>query len=68
MRETHKRTLARAISYRLVALIATALITGIKEAIFIHIILTVIYYICERTWLNISWGLLPNNQRGDNNE
>ena len=68
MIETHKRTMARAISYRLVALIATAFITGLSEAILIHIILTVIYYICERLWLQVSWGLLPNNQRGDNNE
>ena len=68
MKETHKRTIARAVSYRIVALIATAFITGLSQAVFIHVILTVIYYMCERLWLRIPWGLLPNNQRGDNNE
>ena len=68
MIEIHKRTLARAISYRIIALIATAFITGLSEAILIHIILTVIYYICERLWLHISWGIIPNNQRGENYE
>ena len=68
MRETHKRTIARALSYRFVALVATAFITGLQEAVFIHVILTAIYYICERLWLQVSWGIVPNNQRGDNNE
>lgn len=63
--ETHTRTIARAISYRLVALIATALMVGIKEAVFIHIVLTVIYYICERLWLRVSWGLIPSNKKGE---
>ena len=57
MTETHKRTIARAISYRIVALIATAFMVGLKEAVAIHIVLTVIHYICERLWLKISWGL-----------
>lgn len=57
MIETHARTFARAISYRIVALIATAFITGIEEAVFIHIILTAIYYVCERIWLKVKWGL-----------
>ena len=63
MIETHKRTIAKAISYRIVALIATAFIIGLTEAVFIHIILTVIYYICERLWLLTSWGMVPNKER-----
>ncbi len=66
--ETHKRTMARAISYRLVALIATAFMIGLKEAISIHIVLTVLYYICERIWLQVSWGLIPNTRKVNNNE
>ena len=59
--ETHKRTITKAISYRLVALCATALMVGLKEAVSIHIVLTVIYYICERIWLKITWGLDARN-------
>jgi uncharacterized membrane protein len=68
MIETHKRTIARAISYRIAALIITALMIGLSKAVSIHIVLTILYYICERLWLRISWGIVPNKQRGDNNE
>lgn len=61
--ETHKRTIARAVSYRLTALLATALMIGIKEAVYIHLVLTVIYYICERLWLRVSWGIVPKQER-----
>lgn len=54
--ETHKRTIARAVSYRIVATLVTAIITGIEKAIFIHILLTGIHYIMERVWLKIKWG------------
>ena len=56
MKETHKRTLARAISYRLVATAITALVTGIGTAIAIHVILTLVHYAMERMWLMIDWG------------
>jgi len=54
--ELHKRTLVRAISYRLIALLITALWTGLSTAIVIHIALTVVHYIHERIWLKIKWG------------
>ena len=54
--ETHKRTLARAISYRIVATLITAFWTGLGAAIAIHIILTLVHYIMERIWLKIKWG------------
>jgi uncharacterized membrane protein len=63
--ESHKRTIAKAVSYRLVALIATALMIGLSKAVSIHIVLTVLYYICERVWLKISWGLGPSNKKGE---
>jgi uncharacterized membrane protein len=56
MTETHKRTIARAVSYRIVATIITALITGIEKAILIHVLLTLIHYVMERIWLKIEWG------------
>jgi len=58
MAELHKRTLARAISYRIVATLITALFTGIGAAIALHIILTIIHYVMERLWLKIKWGKL----------
>ena len=54
--ETRKRTLARAITYRIVATIITAFFTGISAAIILHIILTSVHYVMERLWLNIEWG------------
>ena len=56
MTETHKRTLARAVSYRIVATLITALFTGISAAIFLHIILTLVHYVMERLWLKVNWG------------
>jgi len=54
--ETHKRTLARTISYRITALLITAIWTGLSDAILIHLILTAVHYLFERIWLRISWG------------
>jgi hypothetical protein len=56
MTETHRRTLARTISYRLAALSITALWTGLGSAIEIHIALYALHYIMERAWLKIQWG------------
>ena len=56
--ETRKRTLARTISYRVVATLVTAIFTGIETAIFIHVLLTLVHYIMERLWLKINWGKL----------
>ena len=56
MTETHKRTLARTISYRITALLITALWTGLSSAIVIHLILTAVHYVFERIWLKINWG------------
>jgi len=55
--ETKKRTIIRTISYRIIALLITAIWTGLNNAILIHIILTVVHYVMERTWLKIKWGL-----------
>jgi thiamine transporter ThiT len=54
--ETKKRTIVRTISYRIIALLVTAIWTGLNNAIIIHIILTLIHYILERIWLTIKWG------------
>jgi uncharacterized membrane protein len=56
MTELHKRTIVRTISYRLIALLITAIWTGLSDAIIIHIILTLVHYVLERIWLKIKWG------------
>ena len=56
MTETHPRTLARAIAYRIVATLVTAWFTGLEQAILIHVLLTIIHYVMERMWLKIDWG------------
>ena len=54
--EQHKRTIARAISYRVMALLVTAIWTGLSHAFIIHMVLTAIHYVHERAGMRLSWG------------
>jgi hypothetical protein len=56
MTEIHKRTIVRTVSYRIIALLITAIWTGLSDAVVIHIILTAVHYGLERIWLKIKWG------------
>ena len=56
MTELHRRTWARTLSYRITALLITAVWTGLSDAVAIHIVLAVVQYIMERLWLKIKWG------------
>ena len=56
MTEFHKRTIVRTITYRIVALLITAIWTGLSDAIVIHVLLTAVHYVMERVWLKIKWG------------
>ena len=56
MAELHKRTVVRTVSYRILALLITAIWTGLSDAVVIHIILTAVHYGLERIWLKIKWG------------
>lgn len=58
MFETHRRTIARTLSYRITALLITALWIGLGDAVAIHIVLAVWQYLIERVWLKIKWGKL----------
>lgn len=58
MTETHTRTLARTITYRIIALLITAIWTGLGDAVAIHIVLATVQYVMERAWLKIKWGKL----------
>jgi uncharacterized membrane protein len=64
--ETKKRTIVRMITYRITALIFTIIWTYIFTrnllnsagfAIALHFLLSIDYYINERMWLKIKWGL-----------
>lgn len=58
--ETHKRTIVRAISWRIVATLVTAIWTGLSGAIVINIFMTLAHYVHERAWLRLDWGKTPN--------
>jgi uncharacterized membrane protein len=67
MTETKKRTVVRMLTYRITAwlftIFCTWLIVGDLAkstgfATVLHILLSVDYYIHERIWLKIKWGLL----------
>jgi uncharacterized membrane protein len=54
--ELHKRTIARAVVWRVIATLVTAIWAGWSGAILANIVLTVLHYIHERMWLKIDWG------------
>jgi uncharacterized membrane protein len=56
MSETKLRTIARGLTYRFFGILITAVWTGLATSLAIHVILTVLYYIHERIWLQITWG------------
>jgi uncharacterized membrane protein len=65
MSETHSRTIARMISYRISAWLLTVPLTylltsdweqALGGSAILHIVLTLDYYIHERIWLKIKWG------------
>lgn len=74
IKETHKRTIVRMISYRITAWLFTILWTylllgNIGEATgfatLLHILLSIDYYIHERIWLKIKWGLSSSEKDRD---
>lgn len=65
-RETRARTVARAITYRLSAWVVTVPITwwmtgnvwqAFEASTVLHLVLSCDYYIHERIWLRVRWGL-----------
>jgi uncharacterized membrane protein len=56
MTESHTRTIARSICWRIVATAITAAYTGISGAIIINIWMTLAHYVHERIWLRVKWG------------
>jgi hypothetical protein len=62
MTETHVRTWVRTLSYRTIAILITALWTGLGEAVAIHFVLALLQYAIERVWLRIQWGIINKSQ------
>jgi uncharacterized membrane protein len=63
--ESHKRTIARMVSYRITAWLLTVPFTyyltgdwtdAFGGSALLHVALTLDYYIHERIWLKIKWG------------
>jgi hypothetical protein len=58
MSETHARTWVRTLTYRITALLITAVWTGLGNAVTIHLVLALVQYVMERVWLKVKWGKL----------
>jgi uncharacterized membrane protein len=65
MTETHKRTILRAITWRITATIITGIYTGLAGAIIINIWMTFAHYIHERLWLKVKWGKVTQEQENE---
>ncbi len=70
-RESRSRSLVKSLTYRIVSIVGTGILTWIitgdvTEAISItasiQVFLAVLYYSCERLWNRISWGRQPAKQ------
>lgn len=70
MKETHKRTVVRTISYRITAWLLTIpltyMLTGnwasaTRDSLLLHLVLTFDYYIHERIWLKINKTVFNNS-------
>jgi uncharacterized membrane protein len=57
MIETYLRTVAKAVSYRFMAIVSSVIMVGWESAIYVEISKTLIFYVCERAWLKSSWGI-----------
>lgn len=66
--ETHKRTIIKMITYRVTAWVFTIFWTYIYTgdalsstgfATILHVLLTIDYYIHERIWMMVKWGMRP---------
>lgn len=67
MMETHKRTIVRMASYRITAWLFTIFWTWLMlgnvlqstgYATVLHALLSIDYYLHERVWLKIKWGIV----------
>lgn len=55
--ESHKRSLVKSITWRIIATLIAAWWVGFQVAILMNIVQTIAYYIHERVWVRIRWGI-----------
>lgn len=53
--ESHKRTIVKTISFKFFTTTVSAFFMGIGNAIALHALLTVVFYVHERVWDKIEW-------------
>lgn len=61
--ETHKRSIVKSITWRVIATLIAAWWVGFQVAILMNIVQTIAYYIHERAWVNIRWGLKTTDNK-----
>lgn len=54
--ESHKRSIVKSITWRIIATLIAAYWVGFSIAILMNIVQTIAYYIHERVWVHIKWG------------
>ena len=54
--ESHKRSIVKSITWRIIATLIAAYWVGFQIAILMNIVQTIAYYIHERIWVKIDWG------------
>lgn len=71
MIETRARTAVRSVTYRLTAWLLTIPVTllfvedvasATEYSTIIHVVLTLDYYLHERIWLKVKWGVKHDNR------
>jgi uncharacterized membrane protein len=60
--ETHQRTLARAMTYRFMALLSSLALAGITNGVIVEVVKTLIYYLLERAWLKLAWQVVGGQE------
>jgi hypothetical protein len=54
--ETKRRSIVKAITWRIIATLIAMYWVGLQAAIVLNIVQTVAYYFHERIWTQIKWG------------
>ena len=73
VRELHRRSFAKAVSYRVLNIIVDSFVAyfftrdislSASIVIFVETYSTVLYYLHERVWAHVHWGRRPVEQNG----
>ena len=56
MIETNIRSIAKMITFKILTVAVTVPITGLNNALLIHTLTTICFYLHERAWNKVKWG------------